>query len=60
EPHGIFNATDRPAKYLVLELHANAGFSRDMPPWLRKSRKLAKRGARLLQRVRRKLKSMTG
>jgi uncharacterized cupin superfamily protein len=59
EPHGIFNATDRPAKYLVLELHTNAGFSRDMPPWLRKSRKLANRGARLLQRIRRKLKSMT-
>ena len=57
EPHGIFNSTDRPAKYLVLELHTNSGFSRDMPPWLRKSRKLASRGMRLLQRVRRKLKS---
>lgn len=57
EPHGIFNSTDQPARYLVLELHTNSGFSRDVPPLLRRTKRIAKRGLRLLERVRRKLKS---
>jgi uncharacterized cupin superfamily protein len=57
EPHGIFNSTDKPAKYLVLELHRNSGFNRDMPPWLRKSKRLMSRGFRLLRRVVRRLQS---
>ncbi len=57
EPHGIRNKGTVPARYLVFELHRNNAFIRDMPPWLRKARRLKGRARRFAGKALRKMRA---
>ena len=57
EPHGIFNPTEEPARYLVVELHRNCKFTRGTPRVLRKSRKLMRRTIQLARRIASRVKA---